>query len=48
MRRALLAALVAAAVLPAQSAAQGPLGPLNDLLALGQAGGQTPGDGAGA
>jgi hypothetical protein len=32
----------AALALPAQAAAQGPLGPLNDLLALGQAGGQTP------
>ncbi len=38
----MLAALLAALVLPAHSAAQGPLGPLNDLLALGQAGGQTP------
>lgn len=29
-------------VLPAQAPAQGPFGPLNDLLALGQGGGQTP------
>ena len=35
-------ALCAALVLPAQAMAQGPFGPLNDLLALGQAGGQTP------
>ena len=32
----------AALALPATSAAQGPLGPVNDLFALGQAGGQTP------
>ena len=39
----LLAVVAAGALLaPASAAAQGPLGPLNDLLALGQAGGQTP------
>jgi hypothetical protein len=38
-----IAGLLAVALLaPAQAPAQGPLGPLNDLLALGQAGGQTP------
>jgi hypothetical protein len=39
------AALIIAAfalALPAHAAAQGPLGPLNDLLALGQGDGQTP------
>ncbi|MFL5896750.1 MAG: LVIVD repeat-containing protein [Thermoleophilaceae bacterium] len=38
-----LALLIAAALaLPASAAAQGPFGPLNDLFALGEAGGQTP------
>lgn len=36
------AALGGLLALPAQGHAQGALGPLNDLLALGQAGGQTP------
>ena len=40
MKRALLAAAIVAAALPATAHAQ--FGPLNDLLALGQAGGQTP------
>ncbi|HEX6388857.1 MAG TPA: hypothetical protein VFZ89_05415 [Solirubrobacteraceae bacterium] len=40
MTRALLAALLATAIVPASAHAQ--YGPLNDLLALGQAGGQTP------
>src|SRR5215212_5373622 len=34
--------LAAALLLPAQAMAEGPFGPLNDLLALGQGGGQTP------
>jgi hypothetical protein len=39
---ALLAALAALLLTPASALAQGPFGPLNDLLALGQGGGQTP------
>src|SRR3954453_10618149 len=39
---ALLAALLALLLTPASSMAAGPFGPLNDLLALGQGGGQTP------
>jgi hypothetical protein len=35
-------AVLAAALVPAQAVAQGPLGPLNDLAALGQGSGQTP------
>jgi len=44
MRRwpSLLLAVIAAATLSADASAQGPLGPLNDLLALGKAGGETP------
>jgi hypothetical protein len=40
--RAILAGVLAAVAVAAPAAAQGPFGPLNDLLALGQAGGQTP------
>ena len=36
------AVLTALLALPAHALAQGPFGPLNDLLALGQGGGQTP------
>ena len=39
---ALLVALVALLATPVSALAQGPFGPLNDLLALGQGGGQTP------
>jgi hypothetical protein len=39
---ALLIALTVLLCLPAGAMAQGPFGPLNDLLALGQGGGQTP------
>src|SRR4051812_10339322 len=42
MRRALPAAVLAALVLAAPAAAQGPFGPLNDLAALGQGEGQLP------
>ena len=35
-------AIAVALAVPVPASAQGPLGPLNDLLALGQAGGQTP------
>ena len=44
MRSRLVIATVIAAVLllPSQALAAGPFGPLNDLLALGQGGGQTP------
>ncbi|MEA2492581.1 MAG: hypothetical protein QOJ29_492 [Thermoleophilaceae bacterium] len=38
----LAACLAALLLLPAASLAEGPFGPLNDLLALGQGGGQTP------
>jgi hypothetical protein len=43
-RHGLIGVALAAALLglAAPASAQGPLGPLNDLLALGQAGGQTP------
>src|SRR3954467_7961083 len=37
-----LIALAVLALLPAGAAAQGPLGPLNDMAALGQGTGQTP------
>src|SRR4051794_38092199 len=40
--KAFATALAAALLLPAQALAQGPFGPLNDLLALGQGGGQSP------
>jgi len=40
--RAIPVVLCAALLLPAHAMAAGPFGPLNDLLALGQAGGQTP------
>ena len=39
---ALLAAFAALLITPVAAMAQGPFGPLNDLLALGQGGGQTP------
>jgi hypothetical protein len=39
---AVLAALALAGASAAPASAQGPLGPLNDLLALGEGGGQTP------
>jgi hypothetical protein len=39
---ALLAALAALLITPVAAMAEGPFGPLNDLLALGQGGGQTP------
>src|SRR3954454_21031563 len=39
---ALLAALAALLLVPASGMAAGPFGPLNDLAALGQGGGQTP------
>ena len=38
----LLAALAVLLLAPVDALAQGPFGPLNDLLALGQGGGQTP------
>ena len=38
----IIGALCAVLLLPATGMAQGPFGPLNDLLALGQGGGQTP------
>ena len=38
----LLAAVMALLLTPVTAMAQGPFGPLNDLLALGQGGGQTP------
>src|SRR3954447_11781858 len=41
VRLALVVSLMLLA-LPAVAAAQGPVGPINDLLALGQGGGQTP------
>jgi hypothetical protein len=37
-----IAAMIAVLAAPAAASAQGPFGPLNDLLALGQGGGQTP------
>jgi hypothetical protein len=37
-----VAGIAVAAAFPAQAFAEGPFGPLNDLAALGQAGGQTP------
>src|SRR4051812_42024868 len=42
MRCALLVVVVAFLVVPAGAQAEGPFGPLNDLLALGRGGGQTP------
>src|SRR5436189_6268023 len=42
MGRFALALLLALLVLASPAAAQGPLGPPNDLLALGQGGGDTP------
>src|SRR3954447_6251280 len=42
MGRLLVAVVFALLVTAAPAAAQGPVGPLNDLLALGQGGGQTP------
>jgi hypothetical protein len=42
MGRTLTGAIAAVALLCAPAAAQGPLGPLNDLAALGQGAGQTP------
>src|SRR4051812_7308965 len=41
-RWALRAFAILAVALPSQALAEGPFGPLNDLAALGQAGGQTP------
>src|SRR3954467_7047969 len=42
MGRSVVVALLALLALTAPAAAQGPLGPPNDLLALGQGGGDTP------
>src|SRR3954452_15181803 len=42
MSRCALVALLALVALTSSAAAQGPLGPPNDLLALGQGGGDTP------
>src|SRR3954471_23571748 len=41
-RRVIACASAAVLLLPAQTLAQGPFGPLNDLLALGQGEGQSP------
>src|SRR5258705_11377169 len=39
---AVVAVAAGVAALPGQALAEGPFGPLNDLAALGQGGGQTP------
>lgn len=42
LRAAVIALVAASLLVPAPALAEGPFGPLNDLLALGQGGGQTP------